>query len=128
MRKVIYLILSVALISACKKGESACEKPNELEGFRDLQYSYNPAQPIAIDVLTERLYNSDHEDDLFSFTTPDIFINPKGNQYQTDVVSEPEYIYTLKDVNNYPDSVLIEVYAFSDCGKSNSLSTYIRFN
>ena len=74
------------------------------------------------------LADSDHEDDLFSFTTPDIFINPKGDQYQTDVVSEPEYTYTLKDVNNFPDSVLIEVYAFNDCGKSNSLSTYIRFN
>ncbi|MFK8044381.1 MAG: hypothetical protein AB8B72_02720 [Crocinitomicaceae bacterium] len=127
MKKVFWIIFVLTIVSSCVKGNSYCEQPFLVNSINDLDIPYNPASEIEITVQAELDFSKDQEKTLFSFSVPSIFVNPKGSNYPTDVTLSPKYSYILKDTSNYPDSVEIEVYTFNDCGKSEPVKGFIKF-
>lgn len=130
MRALIVGLCLVSVMMSCKKGENFCETPQEVDGFLPLENGYDASTPITVELNYIFNYGQEiHEHEtLFTFTVPDIFENPKGDDRPIDTVDQPEYTYIVKDTTNVPDSVLIEGYAFNDCGKSEVAQAYIRFN
>ncbi|MDX1651364.1 MAG: hypothetical protein R3277_02655 [Brumimicrobium sp.] len=130
MKSLILGLTLLAITAGCKKGENFCEAPQELNGFIPLENSYDATSPITVELNYIFDYGQEiHEHQtLFTFSVPDIFDNPKGNDRPIDTVDEPKYTYVVKDTTNVPDSVLIEGYAFNDCGKSEVARAYIKFN
>jgi len=127
MKKVVWLLLLFISISACVKGDSYCEQPFLVNAINDLDIAYDPASAIEITVEADLDFSKDQEKTLFSFSVPDVFVNPKGANYPTDVTPNPKYTYILKDTSNYPDSIEIEVYTFNDCGESEPVKGFILF-
>ena len=130
MKSTILIIFLSLLLLQCGKADSFCELPHEITnafefGFTQIQ-THNTADEIEIFLLYENKTGPDHDKTLYSFSTPDCFINPKGN-YATDVVKKDSYTYILKDTNTNPGPVTIEIYSFNDCGKSKTFSTTINY-
>jgi hypothetical protein len=115
---------------SCKKGIDYCPPPQEVNGFKSLESSYAASSSITVELNYIFNYGQEiHEHQtLFTFTVPEFFENPKGDDRPIDTVDQPIYTYVVKDTTNVPDSVLIEGYAFNDCGKSEVAQAYIRFN
>lgn len=122
-------LLFLPLFFACFDGENYCNGPQSVDGFLPLAASYDPAQPVRVELDFIFNYNQEiHErTTLFAFSVPDVFVNPKGDGRPWDVVDEPAYTYTLKDPNNAPASIVIQGYAFNDCGESLVASATINF-
>jgi len=127
MRKLFLILPLFVVLQSCSKGDNFCEDPNEVYGFLDIQETYAHNKPITLNLDLYELFNSGQNKTLYSFTVPAIFINPKGEHYETDVVKTPSYTYTLRDTLVYPDSVLVEGYSFNDCGRSEVARGWIRF-
>ncbi len=128
MKRNLLIISFCLVLIGCGKGKDYCELPQPVNGFRPLAKSYDPNNPVAVelDFIFDFGQEIHETTTLFSFTVPDIFINPKGDR-GVDVVDAPGYVYQLKDPTNAPDEVTIEGYAFNDCGKSDIASATIRF-
>lgn len=130
MRLIILIIGLLLIFTRCNKGDDFCQPPQEVSGFTPLEDNYDPANPINVELSYIFNYGQEiHETTtLFTFTVPTIFENPKGDNRPIDTVDKPIYTYIVKDTINLPDSILIEGYAFNDCGKSEIAHAYIHFN
>jgi hypothetical protein len=126
---IIILFLGLLLIH-CNKADSYCELPHKITNAFEFGYTQiqNHALSDEIEIFLEyeNKTGPDHDKTLYNFSTPDCFINPKGD-YLTDVVKEGKYTYILKDTNTNPGPVTIEIYTFNDCGKSETFSTTINY-
>lgn len=128
--RFLLLFCTTFFFMGCEKGEDYCQPPQEVNGFYPLASSYDPSNPIHVELDFIFNYGQEiHETTtLFTFTVPDIFERPKGDDRPIDTVDEPEYTYVVEDTTNLPDSVLIEGYAFNDCGKSEVATAIIYFD
>lgn len=127
MKNILFTVIITACIISCTKGDNYCEPPGDLNGFQSVVYFNDASKRAEVKLDFLQLFNDDQKGTLFSFYIPDAFINPKGDKRAIDIVSEPKYVYQLKDTANAPDSVLISAYAFNDCGDSETVSTWLRF-
>lgn len=131
MRKVrlFFIVALLAVLSSCFDGDDYCAGPQEVSGFKDIQSSYPADRPVSVEL--DFIFNFGQElnqtTTLFTFSVPDVFINPKGDDRPIDVVAKPQYTYKLKDPTNPPASVTISGYAFNDCGKSATVTAVINF-
>lgn len=130
MMKILGVFLIIFLCVGCEKGDDFCQPPQEVNGFFAMESSYDAANPITVELNYIFNYGQEiHEmTTLFTFSVPEIFENPKGDDRPIDTVDEPEYTYHVKDTTNLPDSVVIEGYAFNDCGKSEVATAVIHFD
>mgnify|MGYP000474654384 FL=1 len=125
MKKLVF-ILPLIIVLSCSKGDSYCVEPNELNGFREVPQNNDPKKVVRVELDYLQTFNKDQEGTLFAFSTPDVFVNPKGD-YTEDVVSDPVYNYYLKDTANPPVSVKIYAYAFNDCGETQKEEVVITY-
>lgn len=116
MKKFV-LVFPLIMALSCSKGDSYCEQPNELKGFYGVNQNNDPTKKVEVKLDYIQTFNKDQKGTLFAFSTPDVFVNPKGD-YSEDVVADPVYNYYLKDTANPPASVKIYAYAFNDCGET----------
>ena len=125
MRFILAAIFTILLLfSACKRGENYCPEPKGLQGFKTHQKIINPTDSIVLELQYEWEYDLAiyEQGILFNFTVPNQFENAKGD-LGIDVVDRTYYMYKLKNPNNAPDSVVIKAYGFTDCGRSEIVST-----
>ena len=128
MRFFVSLIVTLIFFNACKKGENYCPRPTGLKGFKTHNQYYNPTDSVVL------FLDYDWEYDLkiyelgilFNFKVPTIFKNNKGD-LGIDVVERTSYGYQLKNPAEAPDSVVITAYGFTDCGRSETVSTVIYY-
>ena len=130
MKPILTILLLSFLFIKCNKGESYCELPHEITNAFEFGHTgiqtHNLSDKIEVYLQFENKTGPDHDKTLYSFSTPDCFINPKGN-YKTDVVKEPRYTYILKDTTTNPGPVTIEIFTFNDCGDSKTYTTTIKY-
>lgn len=130
--KKAYILIVIPLFVGCLKGDDFCEKPVDLTSMVVESENNNPANPVKVKINYVPNYGDDHKNDLFSFSVPSVFINPKGNDRPTDVIDQNsvniEYSYQLKDPSNPPAAVEVEAYLFNDCGKSNTVKAVITYD
>mgnify|MGYP000044166814 CR=1 FL=1 len=130
MKSITILIIASFFFFQCNKGDDYCELPNPVTNAFEFGHSSIQTHNLSDEIEVYLTYENDKgtldEKTLFSFSTPDCFINPKGN-YKTDVVHEGKYTYILKDTNTNPGPVTIEIYTFNDCGKSETYTTTIKY-
>lgn len=124
--KLITCFAAVIMLFGCSKGDNYCEPPEQIEGFLSIQYYNTSSRKVRVELKYNQLFNNDQKNTLFSFSTPDIFENPRGD-YQEIILGTKYYEYQLKDPTSPPDSVKITAYAFNDCGESNCVSTWLRY-
>lgn len=126
MKNYLLILILVSFIS-CKKGTDYCETPPEINAL--LVKTQNNAPTAEVEVWLDFIpdYSKYQLDNLYSFSTPDVFINPKGDR-PGDVSKNAVYKYKLKDTLNPPASVKIQGYAFNDCGKSNIVEAIITYD
>lgn len=126
MKPILPIVLICSLLS-CSKGDSYCELPNELNGFSEIPKDNDPHFKVTVHLDYEQTFSANQEGTLFAFSTPDEFINPKGD-YSEDIVDRPSYDYYLKDTLNPPSSVEIYAYAFNDCGESGRVVATVTYD
>lgn len=129
-RLFIYLVMLTIIIS-CGKVDDYCATPPENISIFEFGASginvHKPSDKIKVYLNYDNSDGVADEKTLYSFSTPDCFINPKGD-YTEDIVYTPEYTYILKDTANPPTSVIIKAYSFNDCGSTEVVSTIIKYN
>ena len=130
MKKTAAYIFIIFAISSCSKGDDYCEIPAPITSIFEFGSTsikvHKPADKIKVNLTYDNTIG-DNKDVLYSFSTPDCFINPKGD-YTEDIVYMPEYTYILKDTANPPVSITVYAYAFNDCGKTETISAVIKYN
>lgn len=120
------LILFVVIFSSCTKGDTFCKLPTPVTGFHSVRDFYSPSEHILINLTFVNAEETDIENTLYSFSTPDIFINEKGD-FPEFIKDRMNYIYILKDTTDYPPSIEISAYSFNDCGESEKVYFTINF-
>jgi hypothetical protein len=128
--RVFSLFILLAVFASCKKGADYCELPMDFPGFKALPAVNDPSSPVLVEFIFSWEADLDwyEKGALFSFSVPNVFVNPKGEGRLSDVVTKASYTYILKDPANAPDSVVVSAYVFTDCGRSKELSTVIRYD
>lgn len=124
--KLGVLVMVSFFVMSCKKGDTYCKLPIKITGVYGMKASYLPSESVNISLLFENEKETNIENTLYSFSTPEVFVNPKGN-YTEDIVRAMNYSYLLKDTINYPSSVDVSVYSFNDCGESEPLTIKINY-
>ncbi len=100
--------------------------PIEITGVYGVDSLYLPTETVHVNLQFKNDSETNIENTLYSFSTPDVFINPKGD-YTEDIVNAMNYKYVLKDTINYPSSVEVLIYSFNDCGESEPISVLINY-
>lgn len=130
MRFLILSLIAISLFS-CSEGTDYCQGPQELNGINEITNNYGGDESkikVELDIILDYGQEIHETTTAFAFSVPDIFVRTKGEEREYDVVTNPSYIYTIKEGVVLPDSVPISAYAFNDCEKTDIVTAYIHFN